>query len=155
MTLRQRLCTRLLLTNLLLSVPLLAGAQATPAAPADLPALGSNWQLPNPYRGNAGVIAQGQQHFETHCASCHGHEASQATPEGPDLRRLDSFCLRLKDAVLKSHCVQDVDTYFLQSVREGKVRAGVRYMPAWEGVLSQEQMWAIKTYVESRRGPAK
>jgi mono/diheme cytochrome c family protein len=44
-----------------------------------------------------------------------------------------------------------VDGYFLTSIRHGKVRNGAVYMPPFEGVFSQEAMWAIKTYLEDRR----
>lgn len=104
----------------------------------------------NPFRGNASAIAAGQQAFNTHCARCHGQDASQPSAEAPDLRRLNAFCNRLNDASLKRHCLSDVDTYFLESVREGKVRAGVLYMPPWKSTLSEETMWEIRSFVESR-----
>jgi mono/diheme cytochrome c family protein len=44
-----------------------------------------------------------------------------------------------------------MDNYFLSSIRHGKVRNGAVYMPPFEGVFNQEAMWAIKTYLESRR----
>ena len=43
------------------------------------------------------------------------------------------------------------DKYFLTSVRSGKVRNGAVYMPPFEAVFSQEAMWAIKAYLETRR----
>lgn len=109
----------------------------------------------NPLRGRADVLAAGQAAFESRCAACHGHEASQVTPEGPDLRRLDTFCRKLHDSALRQHCVRDVDTYYFRSVLEGKVRAGVRYMPAWQNELSEETIWSIKTYIESRPPPGR
>ena len=39
----------------------------------------------------------------------------------------------------------------LGSVRRGKVRNGAVYMPPFEGMLSQEAMWTIKSYLETRR----
>jgi len=36
-------------------------------------------------------------------------------------------------------------------VRGGRTRDGRVYMPPFEGILSQEALWAIKTYLESRR----
>lgn len=105
---------------------------------------------PNPVRGDERVLPQGAAAFEKHCAQCHGHESSQ-TPEGPDLRRLDTFCRKLQDPGLKDHCLKDVDTYYWRSVLEGKVRAGLRHMPAWQDVLPEDTIWAIKTYIESRR----
>lgn len=130
----------------LLGVAFWSTAVAALAAPPAGP-------VSNPLRGRADVLQAGQAAFENHCAACHGHEASQSTPEGPDLRRLDGFCRKLRDDALRDHCRRDVDTYFLRSALEGKVRAGVRYMPAWQDQLSEETIWSIKTYIESRAAP--
>lgn len=120
------------------------------AAAQDLPPIDSTTGAPNPYRGKASVIAAGKVAYQAHCATCHGDEASRAVAEAPDLRRLNLFCLRLKDDALQQHCLKDVDTYFLHSVREGKVRAGVIHMPPWKDQLTPQEIWAIRTFVESR-----
>lgn len=104
----------------------------------------------NPVRGKPEAIAAGQASFEAHCARCHGEQATEPSAEAPDLRRLDAFCRRLKDAALKAHCLSDVDSYYLMSVHAGKVRAGIRYMPAWQGVLTDDEIWAIRSFIESR-----
>jgi mono/diheme cytochrome c family protein len=57
----------------------------------------------------------------------------------------------LKVAAKKAACFKEMDAYFVTSVRHGKVRNGAVYMPPFEGVFNQEAMWAIKTYLESRR----
>ena len=115
---------------------------------ATLPAQAAN--TVNPYRGDAIAIQAGSAHYAAHCARCHGTDASQPNPEAPDLRRLNSYCNRLKDGDLKAHCLSDVDTYFLMSAREGKVRAGIRYMPAWRDVLNEQIQWQIRSYIESQ-----
>lgn len=151
-----------LLFTLLLSAGTATATNIDSAAPA-LPVLpaasgsaskANGWQLPNPYRGDGpeskAILAAGAAAYEKHCSSCHGRESSQAIPEGPDLRRLNSVCLRLRDRSLVPRCLQDVDTYYLQSVLEGKPRAGHMHMPAWAGLLSQETIWAIRTFTESR-----
>lgn len=120
------------------------------ATALDLPPIDGTGRAPNPYRGNASVIAPGEVAYQAHCASCHGDEASRSVAEAPDLRRLNLFCLRLKDEALHQRCLKDVDTYYLHSVREGKVRAGVVHMPAWKDQLSPHEIWAIRTFVESR-----
>ena len=38
-------------------------------------------------------------------------------------------------------------------VRRGKVRNGAVYMPPFEGTLTQEAIWTIRTYIETRREP--
>ena len=38
-------------------------------------------------------------------------------------------------------------------VRRGRVRDGRVYMPPFEGTLSQEAIWTIRSYIETRREP--
>lgn len=116
---------------------------------AELPPLPRDG-APNGYRGNAQVLNAGQAAYQSYCAQCHGEQSTQPMAEAPDLRRLDSFCRRLKYATLKQRCLTDVDSYFLLSVREGKVRAGVVHMPPWKDVLSAQEIWAIRSFVETR-----
>jgi hypothetical protein len=35
-------------------------------------------------------------------------------------------------------------------VLKGKVLLGVEHMPPWEGILPQEAVWALRSYVETR-----
>ena len=48
----------------------------------------------------------------------------------------------------------DWDDYFLGVVRRGRTRNGAVDMPPYEGILSQEAMWSIKAYLETRREKA-
>lgn len=125
---------------------------AAKANPQGLPPLGTPAHSSNPYRGQAEVAAIGRGAFNASCSKCHGVDADP-TPDAPDLRRLNSFCNRLKQDPMKSHCLSDVDQHFMQSVLEGKVRAGLVHMPAWKGVLHPETIWSIRTYLESRKPP--
>lgn len=135
---------------------LLAGA-AAPLGPEppdpSLPAVVGGWKAPNPYRGSAVVLEAGRAAYAAHCASCHGADASHAVAEAPDLRRLNLFCLRLDEPALRSRCLADVDRYFLFSVRFGKRRAGLMHMPAFDGALPAETVWAIRTFIEMRPLP--
>lgn len=115
----------------------------------DLPQLGEGWRDENPYRGNETAIRIGSSAFNQNCARCHGLEAISGG-FAPDLRMLDRDCMD-KEAAKKLSCFKDVDNYFLGSIRGGKVRNGAVYMPPFEGFLNQEAMWAIKSYLETRR----
>lgn len=42
------------------------------------------------------------------------------------------------------------DDYFRVTVLNGKTVVGVQHMPAWRDRLTQETIWAIKTYVDLR-----
>ena len=101
----------------------------------ELPTLGADWLTANPFRGNAIAIRIGSSAFNQNCARCHGLEAVSGGI-APDLRRLP-----LDEAT---------DEYFQGSVRRGKVRNGNVYMPPFEGVLNQEAIWAIRSYLDTR-----
>lgn len=115
-----------------------------------LPPLGEGWRTTNPYSGNAKAIEIGASAFNQNCARCHGLEAISGGV-APDLRKLDADCLSLADAAKKQGCFDDHNVYFLTSVRHGKVRNGNVYMPPFEGVFTQEAMWTIKSWLETRR----
>ncbi len=116
---------------------------------AALPELGGQWRTENPYRGDARATAAGQTLFVAHCQRCHGENASGRGP-APDLRVLGRYCMRIADKELHARCMRDADDYFRRSVLFGKVRMGVVHMPPWKDVLSQEAIWALRTYVGTR-----
>ncbi len=103
----------------------------------------------NPYRGNATAAALGRSIFNQTCARCHGIDAVSKNLPGPDLTRLDRACRRIADPTIKALCLADNDAFFLDSARNGKVRVGVTHMPSWKNVLSDQHLWAIRTFLES------
>jgi mono/diheme cytochrome c family protein len=115
-----------------------------------LPKLGQTWLATNPYRGNAEAIGVGQLTYGQTCARCHGADASTNAAPAPDLRRLNAFCRRIENVELKAACMRDNDAYYSKTVRQGKTIVGVVHMPAWEPVLSQELIWAVQSFIESR-----
>lgn len=117
-----------------------------------LPQLGSNWLKENPYgTGSAQqeAIRVGSSGFNQNCARCHGLEAISGGI-APDLRKLDAECFDMQ-AEARDNCIKEFQSYFINTVRGGRARDGRVYMPPFEGILSQEALWAIKTYLESRR----
>ncbi|MES2019382.1 MAG: cytochrome c-550 PedF [Pseudomonadota bacterium] len=115
-----------------------------------LPTLGDKWRDENPYRGSKPAIKIGASAFNQNCARCHGIEAISGGI-APDLRLLDRDCFGMKNETKKQACFKEMDAYFLSSIRGGKVRNGAVYMPPFEGIFNQEAMWAIKSYLETRR----
>ena len=95
--------------------------------------LGDDWQASNPYRKNKTAISIGDSAFNQNCARCHGLGGISGGI-APDLRFLP-----LGD---------EGDEVFMQRIRKGAVRDGRVYMPPFEGILSQEAMWAIRAWVE-------
>jgi len=92
----------------------------------------------NPYRGGpaqAAATEVGSSAFNQNCARCHGLEAVSGGI-APDLRHLPKGA--------------DGDEYFQMRVRNGSVRNGVTYMPPFGEIFSEEAIWAIRTYLDSR-----
>jgi mono/diheme cytochrome c family protein len=116
-----------------------------------LPSLEGYAGKSNPYRGREEVVETGHTIFNQSCAVCHGADAVGNRSPAPDLRRLDGFCRRIEDEATRTHCLSDVDRYFAKTVIDGKIIVGTVHMPPWRGVLTPEQLWSIKTYLESRR----
>ena len=97
--------------------------------------LGEEWKETNPYRENAKAIEIGASAYNQNCARCHGLEAISGGL-APDLRMLDKG-----DAG---------DEWFIYRMRNGaKKPDGTTLMPSFEGLFSQEAMWAIRSYIES------
>lgn len=116
----------------------------------NLPQLGADWRSENPFRKHEAAIKVGSSAYNQNCARCHGLEAISGGI-APDLRKIDNECVTLKDAKKKSACVVEIDGYFASTVRRGRTRNGAVYMPPFEGILSQEAVWSIKAYLETRR----
>lgn len=108
--------------------------QPQPVDTTGLDPLGDEWREANPYRKNKRAIEIGESAYTQNCARCHGLSAVSGGLS-PDLRMLP-----LGD---------EGDEYFMPVTRNGVIRNGVTYMPAYEGVLNQEAMWAIRSWLET------
>jgi cytochrome c-550 PedF len=115
-----------------------------------LPKLGEQWRPENPFRGNEAAVKIGTSAYNQNCARCHGLDAISGGI-APDLRKLDGECATLKDAGRRAACVKEIDEFYSSTVRTGRTRNGAVYMPPFEGVMSQEAVWSIKAYLETRR----
>ena len=74
------------------------------------------------------AIEAGRDVYAEHCAECHGEKLT-ATGAAPDLKLLRA----------------DQKAHFDEIVRNGKGQ-----MPAWEGMISDEEIGQIWAYVRSR-----
>jgi mono/diheme cytochrome c family protein len=87
----------------------------------------------NPFEGKAEVVPEGNGLFNQYCSHCHGPNAEQG--ERPrDLRRLR---IRYGD---------DAIAVFYKTVSTGRLEKG---MPVWKGVLPDEVLWKIFTFLSS------
>lgn len=105
---------------------------------SDLEQLGAEWRDENPYREpyekHAKAVEIGTSAYNQNCARCHGLEAISGGI-APDLRYLEAGL--------------EGDEWFKERVINGAVRDGAVYMPRMADYLSQEALWAIRTYLES------
>ena len=113
-----------------------AHGDVTPQAvdTSSLTQLGADWRIANPYRDNADAIRIGDSAFNQNCARCHGLGAVSGGI-APDLRFLEPG--------------DEMDEFFIAKVRNGVTRNGAVYMPPFEGMLTQEAMWAIRAWLET------
>lgn len=136
----------------LTTAAVLAHGDVTPQAvdTHELPQLGAEWRSENPFRGLPKAIEIGTSAYNQNCARCHGLEAISGGI-APDLRKLENDCASMRDDTKKNACRKETDEYFSGTVRKGRSRNGAVYMPPFEGVLTQEAVWSIKAYLETRR----
>lgn len=109
--------------------------QPQPVDTTGLEPLGKEWKEKNPYVGNAVAIKIGSSGYNQNCARCHGLDVVSGGL-APDLRFLEKG--------------KEGDDVFVERMKHGAVINGATKMPAFEGVLSQEAMWAIRAYLESK-----
>jgi cytochrome c-550 PedF len=134
MKIQQKTAAALLL--LAFSTTLWAHGDVVPQAvkTEGLEALGEEWLEENPYRENARAIEIGASAYNQNCAACHGLEAKSGGI-APDLRLLEVGALG--------------DEWYKERVINGAVRDGRVYMPKMADYLSQEALWAVRSYLES------
>jgi len=90
-------------------------------------------QIENPFAGRVDLVAEGRSLFNQYCSHCHGPNAVQG--ERPrDLRRLD---IRYGDKA---------SSVFYETVSTGRMDLG---MPVWKGVLTDDVLWRIFTYLQT------
>ena len=152
---RTFIATSLALSLTVASVGVLAHGDVVPHSvdTSTLPPLGDEWLESNPYSTGPNhdeALRIGTSAFNQNCARCHGLEAISGGI-APDLRKLDKDCMEMADEAKKQECIGEMQQYFLATIRRGRARDGRIYMPPFEGIFTQEAMWSIKTYLESRR----
>lgn len=136
---RRLLLGGVVIGGLLLSNLVQAHGDVVPHAVATdgLEQLGQDWRAENPYRDSKDhdkALEIGKSAYTQNCAACHGLDAISGGI-APDLRHLDVGA--------------SGDEWFVERVRNGAVRDGRVYMPKMADYLSQEALWAVRTYLDS------
>lgn len=99
--------------------------------------------VPSEYAGKtnplgADAAAKGAELFSVNCASCHGE---QGHGDGPAAASLDP-----KPRNLAEFQPQVGDDYLFWRISEGVTGTS---MPAWKGVLTEEQIWQVIAFVRT------
>ena len=132
-----RICGALLLAS---TMQIWAHGDVTPQ-PIDITGLepikdsDTTWVDTNPYSSNERAIEIGKHAFAQNCARCHGIDAISGGI-APDLRE-------------KLPLGQEGDEIFKERMINGAIRNGVTYMPKFDGIVKQEGLWAIRTWLET------
>jgi cytochrome c-550 PedF len=108
--------------------------QPQPVDTTGLEKLGEEWKTVNPYGTNKLAIEIGSGAYNQNCARCHGLEGKSGGL-APDLRFLETD--------------EEGEEWYVQRVRNGFVQNGATKMPPFDGLLSQEALWAIRSYIDS------
>lgn len=96
----------------------------------------------NPRAGDSAAAAEGKTVYSTNCASCHGETAMG---DGPAAASLNPKPQDLKDSQSGLS-----DAYMFWRISEGGAMAPFNSaMPAWKGILTEDQIWQVITYIRS------
>jgi len=127
---------------LLLPVAVVYGHGDGAPQPVDttgLPPLGDDWVASNPYRNDSKLhdiaVEIGSRGYNSNCARCHGLEVKSGGM-APDLRELGEG--------------ETEDAWFITRVLNGATVGGRQKMPPFQGLLNQEAIWAIRTYIDAQ-----
>lgn len=93
------------------------------------------WLDTNPYSGNERAVEIGKHAFAQNCARCHGIDAVSGGI-APDLRE-------------KLPLGQEGDDIFKERMVNGAIRNGITYMPKFDGIVAQEGLWSIRSWLET------
>ena len=92
----------------------------------------------NPIPASADSLARGGDLYATNCARCHGAEFDGTGP--------DASTLPVSPADLVLHFPQHSDGQHFAVISNGRPASG---MPAWEGVLTEDDIWNVINYLRA------
>ncbi len=96
----------------------------------------------NPLAGDAAAAEAGADVYATNCASCHGDAGAGDGPAGS--------ALDPKPAALNNLGADKSDAYLFWRISEGGMMEPYNSsMPAFKGVLSEEQIWQTIAFIHT------
>lgn len=93
------------------------------------------WLDTNPYSGNERALEIGIAAYTQNCARCHGIDGISGGI-APDLR--ETLPLGAEG-----------DEIYKERMINGAIRNGITYMPKFDGIVAQEGLWAIRSWLET------
>lgn len=101
--------------------------------------------MKNPFEGNQDAVAAGKQVFTSNCVTCHGSDAKGDGPAGASLNP--------RPANLQLTVKETDAAYMHWTISEGGSAAGLSSaMPAFKGVLSDDDIWRTVNYLRATYG---
>ena len=91
----------------------------------------------NPVQITPAALGEGAQEYEEHCAFCHGGARAKISP------MRDRFSPPVPQLI--DRIPHDEETWLFWVIKHGVRMTG---MPAWEGVLSDDEMWKIVAFIK-------
>jgi len=99
----------------------------------------------NPFADDPNAMAAGQMVYTTNCASCHGETGQGDGPAGAALDPKPS------NLVETARSASDDYTYW-RIAEGGAMEPFNSSMPAWKGILGEEEIWQVVSYIKSFAG---
>jgi mono/diheme cytochrome c family protein len=100
----------------------------------------------SPLSSSADTIARGKAIFAANCARCHGQEGKG---DGPD----SDYAADLTDELRIELNTEGVLFYKVWNGHAIQLRTQVDDMPAFQGKLSKDEVWAVVEYLKVLRTP--
>jgi hypothetical protein len=96
----------------------------------------------NPYEGIRRQARQGELLYQANCASCHGETGEGDGPVASSLEPLPgNLASRIEDLG---------DLYLYWRIADGGlIEPFNSLMPAWRGILNEDQIWQVITYLRT------
>ena len=93
--------------------------------------------IDNPVQGTPDELIDGAKEYEEHCAVCHGGAETKISP------LKDRFSPPVPQLI--NRIPHDPDAWLFWVTKHGVRMTG---MPAWDGVLSDDDMWRIVAFIK-------
>jgi mono/diheme cytochrome c family protein len=93
--------------------------------------------MENPTQITAATLTEGAKQYEDHCAFCHGGAKAKISP------MRDKFNPPVPQLV--NRIPHDPDNWLFWITKHGVRMTG---MPAWDGVMSDEEMWKVVAFIK-------